>query len=127
MKTRTTLIIMLFASTIYSNAQYTLTTSNQAYTDLIDATSLTGGVTWDDPDVNIDIPFSFYLFGKKIEQLSLSEGFGHDLFSPLVGDTTDLLTSSSIDIIDRAYNFDNGDGDQGGLSHVSYKVEGMGW
>lgn len=79
------------------------------------------------PTYIIPIGFDFKYFNDDYNQISINElGLGGLLSfgEPYVDNTVSLLMPYGSDIIDRAYNFDDGDGSAGSLSPLSYKLDG---
>ncbi len=100
---------------------YTFATLTAGYYDLVVPTSLNNGQTWDDPNYNVPIGFTFEYFGESMTSIEISdEGLGGVLKSGNC--TTDpgesYLIAYGTDIIDR------GDDGPVSLSNISHKTEG---
>ncbi len=127
MQIRYLLSIFFFSLALNISAQsYQLTISNETYFDLVGSTSLNGNMTWDDPEFNIPIGFSFQFFDQTYTELAILEiGVGGSL--GIANNTTDfspLLLPYGADIIDRGYDFNADEPTPGSLSNISYLLEG---
>lgn len=104
---------------------YSFTQRTGAYADLSNDTELTGGLTWDDPNLTIPMGFNFNMAGQSINTLFLYDGLGGflDTDTNFTG-VQSIIMPYGPDIIDRAYDFNMGGGQSGGLSPISYVIEG---
>ena len=117
--------IMLMAVSVLlsfgQSAPYTLTTlTNQPYQYLTDATNLTDGEVWDDPQLSLPLGFDFEIMGDTVQTLYIE-----DLFLGGILSTTD--SESGVHPVFAAYGSDIID--RGGLtgvplSPISWKLEG---
>ncbi len=99
---------------------------NRPFTFLSDSVSLNQGLTWDDPDFTIPLPFDMLYMGEPISSLyctSLGLGAFYSNTQEFQGNGN-IFIASGIDLVDRAFDFENGEG-PGSLSPYSYKVEGV--
>lgn len=115
----TSLLIFNFA---LQAQEYTVTTSNAPYVPLDNPTDMLNGMTWDDPEIVLDVPFDFSFMGNEIDSIYFI-GLG-GLLSGSYPTELDLsipvMVVYGADIIDRGYEID----DDMGLSPISYQVDG---
>ncbi|MFM9947323.1 MAG: T9SS type A sorting domain-containing protein [Saprospiraceae bacterium] len=97
---------------------YIFSHGNAPYVPLENATSITNGMTWDDPEDIIPIGFDFPLFSDTITELDFSFGLGASLAPPLGSGSTALIFAYDADLIDRGYLDDVSE------SEIVYLVEG---
>ncbi|MDX5427591.1 MAG: hypothetical protein LPK79_05755, partial [Bacteroidota bacterium] len=103
-----------------STVNYSFSQSTATYTSLTGATDINGGTVWDDPDVRIEIPFTFWLNGITPDSLDFYFSFGSSLgaydYSNL--NLMGIISPFETDVIDR--------GTVGGTtqSTIQYKVDG---
>lgn len=98
---------------------YTFSHGNETYVPLENATSITNGMIWDDPEVIIPIGFDFPLFSDTITELDFSAGLGAALAPPPGSGSTALIFTYDSDLIDRGYLDDVSE------SEIVYLVEGV--
>ncbi len=114
----TCLLICLTLNLQAQEFPYFFSVENQMYADLEGATSLTGDIAWDDPEMAVEIGFEIELFGQTYTNL-----YFYGVGAQLVG-TTELSSPFLYfipyfsDIIDRGYGGDMS------LSSINYKLEG---
>lgn len=118
------LLISLFTfQTLIMAQDYTLTVSNQMYTDLDAPVSINNGLTWDDPEFTVPIGFDFQFFDVSINELNFD---GDDAF--LVGMTADnsfvTFILNAWDMADRGLDIDGDEGEPGSISPLSYQLSG---
>jgi len=101
------------------DAPYTFSHGNAPYVPLENATSITNGMTWDDPEDIIPIGFDFPLFSDTISELDFSSGLGAALAPPPGSGSTALIFTYDADLIDRGYLDDVSE------SEIVYLVEGV--
>jgi hypothetical protein len=124
----TSLLVILLHS-LGAEAQvnnYNFFVLNRQFEFLTDSVSLNEGTTWDDPEFSIPLAFPLVYMGNPVETLYCSSfGLGA-IFAdnPGIQGTANLLIACGADLVDRAYDFENGTG-SGSLSPYSYKVEGV--
>lgn len=126
-----------FFATAQVNYQFQKTT--EAYQNLSNSISLNNGTQWDEPDYQIDLGFTFHIFGNEINRLYMNDGMGSAfynlsledmdfsslpsavlIFSPLFTDLNDPCYSEGDDYGKNV----RGEGDPGGCSNLSYLIEG---
>jgi CubicO group peptidase (beta-lactamase class C family) len=107
----------------FSSSKNYVNVSTDTYVDLTDATSINKGLTWDDPNYRIPIGFNFQQCDKTTDSLCIFAGN-----SISVGSVTNTINPEFIpfgaDLVDRASNRNNFQGQSGSLSPISYKFEG---
>ncbi len=117
------LLLVAFACYGFSaqsqDAPYTFSHGNAPYVPLENATSITNGMTWDDPEDIIPIGFDFPLFSDTISELDFSSGLGAALAPPPGSGSTALIFTYDADLIDRGYLDDVSE------SEIVYLVEGV--
>lgn len=116
---------LLFLSVVLINfttqAQtYTLSVTNNAYTNLTGSTSLNNGVVWDDPAFTFPIGFDFQLYNTVFNTAYIHpDGLGNVITAaPNAANTMPTLIPIGIDIVDRGFVSGTS------LSNISYKLEG---
>ncbi|MBX2927177.1 MAG: T9SS type A sorting domain-containing protein [Saprospiraceae bacterium] len=109
-KTLTTVacLLLLFFCITAARSQsfpYAFSFGNTPYIPLSNATSITNGMIWDDPEEIIPIGFEFTLFGRDMTELDLSAGVGGTLSPPLNGEYPNppVIVAYATDLIDRGY------------------------
>jgi len=120
----TGLILGAFA---FARAQsYNFTKTTGTYTDLTGVTSLTNNLTWDDPTATIPLGFNLTIFDTTVSTLYFNEYFlgGSVMASNLDVGRGAAISIFEADLMDRGYEFLAGDDQPGGLSTLSYKIEG---
>lgn len=118
------LLISLLSFQVLTIAQdYTLTVSNQIYTNLDNPVSINNGLTWDDPEFVVPIGFDFNFFDASINELVFDEADGF-----LVGQTPDntfiTFIINLLDMADRGFDLNGDEGEPGSLSPLSYQLSG---
>lgn len=111
----------------YSNAQsYQFSKTTGTYTNLTGATSLTNNLTWDDPIATIPLGFNITLFDTTVSTLYFNESFwgGTIMASNLDVGRAAAISIFEADLMDRGYDYLMGEDQPGGLSTLSYKVDG---
>ena len=124
---KTLLFISIFLVSTFSFSQYSFSKSTGTYSNLVSPTSLTNGITWDDPQFTVPIGFNFKYFDSTISTFYIEDyGFGAHLAinDNETGKIPTLIPYGS-DIIDRAYDLVSGTSTSGGLSPISYKLSGI--
>jgi CubicO group peptidase (beta-lactamase class C family) len=107
----------------FSTTQNYLTVSNDNYSDLTGSTSINKGLTWDDPYYRIPIGFSFKQCDKSSDSLSIYGGNSISIMDS--GNAiVPLFIPFGADLVDRASNTANFQGQSGSLSPISYKLDG---
>lgn len=101
------------------NLLYNFSLLNEPYVVLDNPTSLSAGVSWDDPTLPVALPFSFQINGQTIDQLMI-EGLGGTLMGGYLNNPNqfEVLAPFDADIIDRGYDANQA------LSPISLKIEG---
>lgn len=118
-------ICAIIGTTSFSQAQsYNFSKSSGTYTELTSPISLTNNLTWDDLEATIPLGFNFKIYDTTINTLYFNEFFlgGSVMASNLSSGKAAFIAAFEADLIDRGYQFF--DGEAGGLSDISYKVEG---
>lgn len=117
------MLLVLFACYGFNarsqDAPYAFSHGNAPYVPLENATSITNGMIWDDPENIIPIGFDFPLFSDIITELDFSSGLGASLAPPLGSGSTALIFAYDSDLIDRGYLDDVSE------SEIVYLVEGV--
>ncbi len=117
------IMLLIIISTAKTQAQsYTLTTLTDTYTD-ITGTSLSNGMTWDDPEYTVPIGFDFEAFGYTTSSLEFFDVGASLAFSAGI-DTLVILGPDFSDLADRGCDNMTWEGEPGGLSDISYTVDG---
>lgn len=123
MKTTLTCIfagLYLISASAQTNMYTLSTTTGVAYESLTDATNLTEGTTWDDPQLTFPLGFEFEFWGEIIQNLYIEDLFYGGILSTTESEigVTPLLVAYGSDLIDR--------GDLTGIpeSPILWKVEG---
>lgn len=120
------LFLVLSYSSSFAQAPQ-LTVLNGSYTNLQNATSLTKGIIWDDPEFVIQDDFNFSFYGVRWDSI-IVEDYGISFIPDYVEDSlTELqfIIPLGADLIDRANTDASSDGLPGGISDISYKISGM--
>ena len=100
---------------------YTLTTTNETYTDLVNPISINNGEVWDEPDYFFPIGFPFELLEEPIDELEFA-GSGSWMQAPSqIPFVYANLFPFEADLMDRG----GLDDDEVSLSPISYVVEGV--
>lgn len=139
MKLLTTLLVSTILFTNCLTAQnthdksatlpYFFAPSTGTYADLVGATSINGGITWDDPNFTIPLGFSFQYFSTSITSIYFNSN-GTKLRGGVISVTN---ATSGISPVIRVFDedlYDNGNiwpssgGSPGSESPLSYKLEG---
>lgn len=116
-------LFLLFFSITAARSQsfpYAFSFGNTPYIPLSNATSITNGMTWDDPEEIIPIGFEFSLFGRDLTELDFSVGVGGILSPPLNGEYPNppVIIAYETDLVDRGYL------DDVSQSEIVYLLEG---
>ncbi|HQW25926.1 MAG TPA: T9SS type A sorting domain-containing protein [Saprospiraceae bacterium] len=116
---RTVTLLALFFLINQASAQtYFFSVESAEYEPIQGGQALVDGV-WDDPDLSIPIGFSFELFSRTIQELSLRSNFNIITLSEnTISNTYSLLLLFGADLVDR------GLGDSIHLSPITRKLEG---
>ena len=88
---------------------YEFVSFNRIYFESDNWTSLTNGEVWDDPDLQVDLPFDFEFYGETINTLYVYGSF--------IATDESYMSPFDLDIIDRGYN------DNQSLSEIRYTTE----
>jgi len=121
MKNAFLFLISLFTFQTLTIAQeYTLTVSNQSYTDLDDPISVNNGLTWDEPEFIVPIGFDFNFFDESIDSLFFLDDSA--LLNELGNDEIVAFAIGNLGMTDRG--FDLNEGEPGSLSPISYQLSG---
>jgi hypothetical protein len=99
---------------------YTLTTTNETYTDLVNPISINNGEAWDEPDYEIPIGFPFEILEEPVDELQFTgsgSGMGAPTQTPYVFAN---IAPFEADLMDRGGYED----DDISISPISYVVEG---
>lgn len=125
-KISTLLASVLFISSVVSAQTYSFESITGTYSDLSNPVSLNNGLTWDDPTFLIPIGFDWTYFGNQYDTIFISNaGYGATFSMEHTGpDLFPVLIAFGADLVDRASDTINFDGEQGSLSPVSYQLEG---
>lgn len=116
------ILFMTVGQLIYAQS-YTLNTFADTYTD-ITGTSLTNGLTWDEPELVVNIGFDFTAFGHTNSTL-ISVASGALMAIEGSNDTVIVLGPTLADLADRGCDtLVDWEGEPGGLSEISYRVDG---
>jgi len=87
----------------FKSQTYTLTTSNETYTELTGATDLTAGQLWDDEIWQVPIGFTVEIFDSSFTALNVnSNGFLFDT----IGISEVMIGMSRVDLVDGAFIID---------------------
>ncbi len=111
-------ISALFLALFSFGQSYHYHQAASSYIAIHSGISLTTTSPWDDPSAEINLPFSFDLYGSPIQQLSLGEGFGAQLFTQNQSGTSDCIALIDADLIDLGY------GTKKSKSLIHYTVDG---
>jgi len=125
MKLKSILFLSAISLSTLTFAQqvYFVETLQEPYQDLQGSTIISDSLGWDDPTIQLDIPFAFSMGGNALDSMYVMDGglSSHDFFMDLDAPDQDFLGLSSIvamgsDLIDRGVL-------NGGLSTspISYK------
>ncbi len=126
MKKNLLLITFAMILSLAHSQDYNFSVTNGTYSNLTESTSLNNGMTWDDPQFQVPIGFSFEYFNTAITELFISGwGYGGELTtSESAEGTAPYLSPFGSDLIDRGYDFFLDTITSGSLSNISYKLDG---
>jgi len=103
---------------------YTFSKSTATYTNLVGGTSLTNGLTWDDPALTIPLGFNFKIYGTTTNTIFNSDYWYGCALNAKDSSVSPLMLPFEVDIVDRGYDNLLGDGAAGGKSNISYLTTG---
>lgn len=112
---KTTFAILLLACINAVAQNYSFLNTTAPYSDLTNPISLTNGEVWDDPEIELTLPFNF-----TINNVATNNVLVYDSYITFVTEDEFLHIASPFgnDLIDR------GDGSDVSLSPISYKIDG---
>lgn len=117
------LFVICLATMALSAQSFSVSTSNAAYSELVDPVSLNNGMTWDDPEYLVPIGFDFTFMGNTISNFYFG-GLGGTLFGDPSVSPIPALFAYGADIVDRGAGENIETDIPGSQSAISYKLEG---
>ncbi len=127
MKTKLPLLLLLCFSYLIAKPQtYNFSVSTESYSDLTNPISVNNGITWDDPLFLIPVGFDLKYFGETYDTIFISNfGYGSYIsFEHGTPESFPVLATIGSDLVDRASDTINYDGQTGSISPISYQLEG---
>lgn len=119
----TTIMLLWTAVLLGQEVPYQFSVGSESYEDLVNDTDLTEGMIWDDPFYSFELPFEFTLLNST-GNIFVIDGFsGVGAACGLQGaEGNPYIFPTSLDLIDRAYDFETEMG--AGVSSISTSVIG---
>ncbi len=118
--------LLFFSSNSFAQS-YSFETVTSNYTPLENSTSLNEGITWDDPNYEIELGFDFQFFDLGLDQITLSGTLGLGGLFAAESDNASFVAVLSpffADIVDRGADTTAYDGLPNSLSNISYLIDG---
>jgi len=122
----TSSLILLLHFTVTAQS-YNFQKTSGTYTNLSGSTSLTNSLTWDDPVGTIPLGFDLNIFDTTVSTLYFNDFFlgGSVMASNQETGKGAFISVFEADLMDRGYDLLGGDDQPGGLSNISFKVDGV--